>query len=218
MAVRGGNILKNFNELQNNQITADQAQSKTMNLALRILVLVMVAGSLSTLAKAQLNSAVATVGLTATLAESLTVTATPANITFTLSKGGTSVGSSAIAIVTTWVLLPTRANVVLSGYFSSTTAALTDGMATPNNIPTSEVLGQVPTGTPTTYTAFTATTTGTQLGTTGATLVLYTQALSSTNRASTRTDNLTMEINLASQLQLPAGTYTGTLNLQAQAL
>lgn len=56
------------------------------------------------------------------------------------------------------------------------------------------------------------------LGAAGAGLTLFTQALSGTNRNANRTDNLNLEINLASQPLLPAGTYTGTLNIQAQAL
>jgi hypothetical protein len=42
--------------------------------------------------------------------------------------------------------------------------------------------------------------------------------LTATNQTASRTDNLVLEIDLSSQPQLPAGAYTGTLNLQAQAL
>jgi hypothetical protein len=163
----------------------------------------------------QLTSNTASVALKATLGESLTVAATPSAVTIPLTSGGTATGSSPVAITTTWVLSATRTAVTLVGYFSSATAALTDGAATPNNIPASEVLGQITTGTPTSFTAFTQTA---PLGAAGAGLILFTQALSGTNRTANRTDNLNLEINLASQPQLPAGTYTGTLNIQAQAL
>jgi hypothetical protein len=163
---------------------------------------------------AQLNSNTATVTLTATLSETLTVAATPSTVTFALVSGGTATGSAPVAITTTWVLAAGRANVILDGYFASAAAALASS-APVTNIPTSEVLGQMTTGTPTSYTAFTQTA---ALGPSGAGLTLFTQALSSSNRASNRTDNLNLEINLASQAQLPAGTYTGTLTLQAQAL
>jgi len=166
-------------------------------------------------ATAQVTSNTQSVSLTATLSEAVTISATPTAVTFSLVKGGTATGSAAVAITTTWVVLPTRANLILDGYFSSTTAALTDGASTPDNIPTSEVLGQVTTGTPTSYTAFTQ---SAGLGTAGAGLTLFTVALTSANRSGTRTDNLNLEINLASQTQLPAGTYTGTLTLQAEAL
>jgi hypothetical protein len=168
-----------------------------------------------TLFSQALNSNTATVSLTATLGESLTVAATPTAVTFPLVSGGTATGNVPVAITTTWILSGSRANVVLAGYFTSATAALSNAGPPVVNIPTSSVLGQVTTGTPTTFTAFTQTA---LLGPAGAGLTLFTQALSATNRASTRTDNLNLQINLTGQPQLPAGVYTGTLNLQAQAL
>lgn len=168
-----------------------------------------------------LNSNTATVALSATLGESLTVSAAPTSgsaVNFTLVSGGTAVGSAPVAMTTSWVMKGSRSSVTLTGYFSSATAALTGTGSSPATIPTSEVLGQVTTGAPTTYTAFTQTPGTGALGTAGASLVLYTQAISGTNRASSRNDNLNLEINLTSQPQLPADTYTGTLNLQAQAL
>jgi hypothetical protein len=163
----------------------------------------------------QLNSNTASVALNATLGESLTVAATPSTVTIPLVSGRTALGSSPVTITTTWNLRAGRAAVTLVGYFSSATAALTDGAATPTNIPSSEVLGQMTTGTPTAFTAFTQIT---LLGAPGAGLRLFAQRLSGTNRTANRTDNLNLEINLSSQPQLPAGTYTGTLNIQAQAL
>lgn len=163
----------------------------------------------------QLNSNTASVALNATLGESLTVAATPSTVAIPLVSGATAAGTSPVAITTTWVLSATRTAVTLVGYFSSATVALTNGATTPANIPAAEVLGQMTTGTPTSFTAFTQTA---PLGTAGAGLTLFTQPLSGTNRNANRTDNLNLEINLASQPQLPAGTYTGTLNIQAQAL
>jgi hypothetical protein len=163
----------------------------------------------------QLNSNTASVALRATLGESLTVAATPSTVAIPLVSGGTAAGTSPVAITTTWVLSASRTTVTLVGYFASATVALTDGATTPANIPASQVLGQVTTGTPTSFTAFTQTA---PLGTAGAGLTLFTQGLSGANRTANRTDNLNLEINLASQPQLPAGNYTGTLNIQAQAL
>ena len=60
--------------------------------------------------------------------------------------------------------------------------------------------------------------TGGALGVSGASLVLFQATVDGTHRNITRTDNLNLEINLASQTQLPADIYTGTLNIQAQAL
>jgi hypothetical protein len=163
----------------------------------------------------QLTSNTASVALNAALGESLTVAATPSTVAIPLLSGGTAIGSSPVAIITTWILSASRTAVTLVGYFSSATAALTDGATTPTNIPSSEVLGQMTTGTPAAFTAFTQTS---PLGAAGAGLTLFTQNLSGTNRTANRTDNLNLEMNLPSQPQLPAGTYTGTLNIQAQAL
>jgi hypothetical protein len=163
----------------------------------------------------QLNSNTATVALRATLTESLTVAATPKTVTIPLVSGGVATGSSPVAITTTWVLSGGRTAVTLVGYFSSATAALTNAATTPTNIPAAEVLGQVTTGTPTTFTAFTQTA---PLGAAGAGLTLFSLPLTTTNQTASRTDNLVLEIDLSSQPQLPAGAYTGTLNLQAQAL
>jgi hypothetical protein len=102
----------------------------------------------------------------------------------------------------------------LYGYFSTASAALSGGSPVVN-IPTSEVLGQVPTGTPTTFTAFTQ---SAPIGGAGASLLLFTQSFLLLAGAGSRTDALSLEINLVSQPQLPAGTYSGTLFIQAQSL
>lgn len=164
---------------------------------------------------AQLNSNATTVTLNATLAERLTISATPNAVSFTLNSGSVATASAPVAITTSWLLLPTRANVVLYSWFATPAAALTDGATTPDNIPSAQVLGQVTTGTPTTYTAYSQSNT---LGTASGGLKLFTQGLTATNRAASRSDNLNLEIDLTNSPQLPAGSYSGTLNLQAQAL
>lgn len=164
---------------------------------------------------ASLNSNAPTVGLTATLGESLSLSISVSSVSFALTSGTTSNGSAAVPITTSWVLLPSRTSVKLYGFFASSTAALTDGYTTPDNIPSSDVLGQVTTGTPTSYTAFSQTASG--FGAASASLLLFNQAISSStpNFVGTRTDNLDLQI--ATPAALPAGTYTGTLTLQAQA-
>src|ERR1700691_1063183 len=74
---------------------------------------------------AALNSNTASVTLTATMAESLTVSATPAGVTFNLVQNGTATASAPIVITTNWVLSTTRANIQVDGYFASATSALT---------------------------------------------------------------------------------------------
>lgn len=165
---------------------------------------------------AALNSNTATVTLTATVGESLTVSATPATATFTLAAGGTANASAPVVMTTTWNLAAARTSLSLTGYFSSAAQALAGTGSTPGYIPTSEVLGQVTTGSPTTYTAFTQNPATGGPGTAGASLLLFTQANST--HVSSRTDSLNLEINLTAQPLLPADTYTGTLNLVAQAL
>jgi hypothetical protein len=120
-----------------------------------------------------------------------------------------------VSIVTTWVLGSSNTSVELDGYFASATAALTDGAATPFLIPSSDVLGQMVTGTPTTFAPFTG---SGVVGTAGAGLILFTQPITDTNRSATRTDALNLEVDLTATPQLPAGTYTGTLTLQANAI
>lgn len=179
-----------------------------------VAALIAVVCPVSSVAFGQLNSTATSVTLTATLLESLTVTATPNIVTFNLNSGAAATGSTPVVIGTSWILGPGRSTVVLDGYFSSANAALTDGGSPANNIPTSEVLGQVTTGTPTSFTAFTQTP---ALGPAGAGLTLFTQNITTSNRAALRTDNLNLKIDLTSQPQLPSGIYTGTLTLQAQA-
>lgn len=164
------------------------------------------------------NSNASTVTLTATLPESLTIAATPANVTFALTAGATTNGNAPVVITTNWVLNGSRTSVTLTGWFSSATQAMAGTGSSPAYIPSSEIFGQVTTGAPTSFTAFTATTSGGALGVSGASLVLFTATVDSTHRNITRTDNLNLQIQLAGQPQLPADTYTGTLNLQAQAL
>ena len=156
-----------------------------------------------------LNSNAPTVALTATLGESLTLSTTVSAVSFTLASGTTVPGSAAVPITTNWVLNPSRTSVKLYGFFASSTAALTDGLATPDLIPSADVLGQVAAGP---FTAFTQTAAG--FGGASASLLLYTQAITSTFVGS-RTDNLSLEI--ATPATLPAGTYTGTITLMAQA-
>ena len=93
-------------------------------------------------------------------------------------------------------------------YFSSA-SALTDGAG--DNIPTSSVLGSINAGA---YASFT--------GGTGPFGVNSLQVFSQTVGAAgtfnaSHSDNVALQINTTG-LGLPAATYTGTLNIQAQAL
>lgn len=154
-----------------------------------------------------LNSNTPSVALTATLGESLTISSTVNNVSLTLVSGGTSAASSAIPITTNWIMQNGRSSIKLYGYFSSATAALTDQNS--DTLPSADVLGAVGAGS---YNPFS---TVTPFNAAASGLTLYTQAISSTNWVGTRSDSLTLEITTPATQ--PAGTYTGTLTLEAQA-
>lgn len=145
---------------------------------------------------------------------SLTVSASPSSVRFNLVSGGVASGSSAIQITTNWggSLCLLTCTINMYAYFSNANAALSGGT---DFIPSSEVLGQVTTGTPTTFTPFTETN---PFGGAGSSLQLYRQSFFILAGGGSRTDALSLEINLSNQKQLPAGTYSGVLFIQAQSL
>ncbi len=147
----------------------------------------------------------------AVLGGSVTVTAAPAFVTFHLISNGVAASSAGVGLTTTWTGLSRLFRLNFYGYFSGASVALTGGSPAVN-IPTSAVLGQVPTGSPSVYTPFTQ---SNPIG--GASLLLYCEPLMIGGNGF-RTDTLNMEINLEGLPQLPAGTYIGTLYLQAQML
>lgn len=152
----------------------------------------------------------------ATPVSSLSISVAPSNVSFQLVSKGVAVGSTSVEITTSWsgtfCLLTCTVNVY--GYFASANAALSGGSPVVN-IPSSEVLGQVTTGLPTTYTAFTQ---SNPIGGAGASLELLSQGFFLFSGSNSRTDALSLEINLTNQPQLPAGSYSGTLYIQAQSL
>jgi hypothetical protein len=159
-------------------------------------------------AEAQVNSNSATVNLTATLPESLTISASPSSVNFTLASSGTAAGSAQVSITTAWALLGTRSSLTLYAFCASSTAALTDGSG--NNIPAANLTGSPNGG------AFSSFTSNSPFGT-GTSLAIFTQGITSGNLNSTRTDTLNLNINTTG-LSLPVGTYTGVLTIRAQAI
>ena len=141
--------------------------------------------------------------------ENISVSASPAAVNLTLVPGGRSPMSPTITI-TYAVTLTVLTNFSLYASFAAT-AALTDNAG--NVIPSSAVLGQCPSGTPTSLTPFT------QSGpfASGSSLLIYqTSSLATLLAARAQTCNLS--IDLTSLPQLPAGSYSGNLIIQAQAL
>jgi hypothetical protein len=155
-----------------------------------------------------LNSNNATVNLNAILSESLTVAAGPATVNFTpLAANGPTTGDNPVAITTTWALKSTRTSVKVYAYFASATG-LTDGSG--DNIPTSKVTGKIDgaaVGVP-----FTS---ATPFGANGVTV--FSQTLGAGLFNSTHADTIALTVDTTG-LALPAATYTGVLNVQAQAL
>jgi len=167
----------------------------------------------TTMASAQAaNSGAQTIALNATLAESLTLSLSANAVNFTLAAGSAAnAGSTNITATTTWVLKPGRTAVGVYAYFASAAAALTDGAG--NNIPSSAFFisdNAGPSTALTSATAFNAANTGMQLANV---------TINGGNKNSSRTDVMAFNINLTGGTlpQLPAATYTGTLNIQAQA-
>ena len=177
----------------------------------RLLAIALIITGAASLASAQaLNSGAQPIALSATLAESLTLSLTANAVNFPLTAGAAAnPGSTNITATTTWALKASRTAVVVDAYFTSAAAALTDGAG--NNIPSS---------------AFTIADNGgaaaplvnsVAFGGALAGLQLANVAITAANRAGTRNDIMAFNINLTTLPQLPAATFTGTLNIQAQA-
>jgi hypothetical protein len=166
----------------------------------------------ASIASAQaLNSGAQTIALNAKLNESLTLTLSANTVNFTLSAGSANnPGSAGVTATTAWTLAPGRTAVKVYAYFASATAALTDGSA---NIPSSAFFIADNGG------ASTAVTGSVPFGAAGAGLQLANVAITNANQSSSHTDAMAFNINLTGGTlpQLPASTYLGTLNIQAQA-
>lgn len=161
------------------------------------------------------------IDLTATKVEVLTLGLSSTALTNTDLSASNVMGS--LTATLDWTLSPSRSNVTLVGWFGSTTA-LTDGLATPNTVSTAEFQGgctsaSLAGGTCPALGAFTEAGVTAVGSTASATRTLWTSpAITGTNRVRTGiTVGLTFAVDNARVLTLPAGTYTGVLNLRAFA-
>ncbi len=159
-------------------------------------------------ARAQLNSTSTSVSLNANLATSLTVNASPGLVNFALLANGTSTGSAVITVNTSWTLRPNVGAVTTYAYFTAAATALTDGGG--DNIPSSSVSGSVNGG------AFGALTGASPFAAASSVTLSSTKILGN-NRTGNHADTLNLMISTVG-LKLPAATYSGVLNIQAQAL
>ncbi len=159
-------------------------------------------------AGAQLKSNAAAVSINATLASSITITAAPGNVNFTLVRNGTSTGNTPITISTSWDVPILFGTLTEYAFFNNSAAALTDGGG--DNIPSASVSGSVNGGA---YTAFT----GTSPFGAGSSLTLFNQTIFIIfSNPGSRNDTLNLRIN-TNGLNLPAASYTGVLHIVAQA-
>jgi hypothetical protein len=159
-----------------------------------------------------LNSGAQAIALNASLSESLTLNLSANAVNFTLAAGSaTNAGSTNITATTAWILKPGRTAVGVYAYFANAAAALTDGAG--NNIPSSAFKISDNGG------ASTALTNTVAFGAANAGLQMANVAITGTNKSGNRTDVMAFNIDLSGGTlpQLPAATYTGTLNIQAQA-
>ncbi|WP_446743713.1 hypothetical protein [Silvibacterium acidisoli] len=149
------------------------------------------------------------------LTNSITVTASPATATISLTSKGLSAPSSTVNITTTWSLL-SLASIHVYGFFTTPSQALL-GQTNGKWIPAADVLASVPTGggSATSYAAFTGTNT---IVAGSASLLLITQSnLVGSLLGGTRTDAMNLEVNLTGTgTTYNADKYVGTLTLQAQ--
>jgi hypothetical protein len=130
-------------------------------------------------------------------------------VNFTLAPGSAAnAGSTNVTATTSWVLGPGRNAVKVYAYFASSAAALTDGV---DNIPSADFTIAVGAGPATALTNTVA------FGGANAGLQLSNTAITNANRSSNHADTMAFNINLSTLPQLPANTYTGTLNIQAAA-
>jgi hypothetical protein len=117
-----------------------------------------------------------------------------------------------IVINTDWNVRHNETNTLnLVAYFTLPAQALVGGGT---QIPSSRLQGRMTTGIPTGFTAFTENGLG-GVGTAGGSLRLFSLNITNANRKADRTDNLDLRLNLVGFPTLPAGVYTGVLNIRA---
>ena len=185
------------------------------NFALLAAVAVLVAVVSISASAAPANSNIGTVTLNATLNESLTVTiSSGTSINFTLApNAAANSGSGTSTVTTSWSLKPGRNNIAIWAYFTSATAALNpltagNTVTIPSSAVKIQVNGAGGFNSCSNVSPFNAAASGLQIGTTN--------IVGNSNVNNSRTDTLDYQIDTTVVPQLPADTYTGVLNIQAQ--
>jgi hypothetical protein len=156
------------------------------------------------------NTGASPISLNAVLRDSITLTLSGHAVNFSLVAGrGSNPGSTGITATTFWVMKPSVNSLKLYAFFSSSTAALSDGAG--HNIPSADFQISDNGG------AFAALTNTVVFGGANAGLQVSSVPIRGNNKTGTNSDLMTFNINLAPLPNLPTGVYTGTLTIQAQA-
>jgi hypothetical protein len=158
--------------------------------------------------QAQTTSNAAAVAMTFAVASSLTVTATPGSIVFTLANPRNATASAPISVVTSWNLAVGGGNVFTVAYFGSITAALTDGTL---NIPSSDVFASINGGA---AAACTLANVNVAAGNPGAICPQIFGGIGVTAQGS-HSDSILL--SLISTANFPVTSYAGTITISAQA-
>jgi hypothetical protein len=182
--------------------------------SLRNVALASVFGASVASAQAGLLSNSATVNINATKQSSLTVTVNSGGTQTlaALSDNTTNDFVTPVNVTTAWDINPSASAVVLVGYFSTPAQALVSGV---DYIASSLVKARV--GAIGAYNAFSGGVVNggaSSVGVAGGSLQFFSEAINGTNKNSSRTDDVYLQIDLTGQT-VNAGTYAGTLNLRA---
>jgi hypothetical protein len=149
---------------------------------------------------------------TAPSALSVTVTSGASQTIAAVTDNAVNSFPSPVVIQTSWDVNPGQTNTMnLLAYFTAPAQALVGGTVL---IPSSRILGRMVTGAPTTFTPINQNGVG-GVGSAGGSLLLFSININGTNKTATRTDNLDLQLNLVGFPTLPAGSYSGVLNLRA---
>lgn len=154
------------------------------------------------------------ISLAATSPSTLTMTVTSGAMQTIAGVTDNAVNNfpSPVVIQTGWDLNPGQTVTLnLIAYFNTPAQALVGGTT---QIPSGRILGRMLSGIPTTFTAITQNGIG-GVGTAGGSLRLFAFDISGINKTGNRTDNLDLQLDLVGFPTLPAGSYTGVLNLRA---
>jgi hypothetical protein len=176
----------------------------------RALAAAALALALTSTAQAQvgMTSNTTTVTLNATKLSTLTLSPTTATTSIaSITDNSLANQFPDVGLTTAWNLTA-GTSVNLIGWFTTPASALANGVAV---IPSSKVEGGINNAG---WTAFTGGAVG-GVGVAGGSLQLFNQAVAVANYLGSRTDQLNLRLNLVGFPTTSAGTYTGTLNVQA---